>query len=79
PDGQGEALYNDLNTAGVSVLYDDRDRSAGEKFADADLLGAPHRLIISKRSLAGGGVEWKRGEESSVVSFEEIKKELTKK
>ncbi|MCC2631794.1 MAG: proS, partial [Patescibacteria group bacterium] len=58
PDGQGETLYNDLNTAGVSVLYDDRDRSAGEKFADADLIGAPHRLIISKRSLASGGVEW---------------------
>jgi len=54
---EGEALYEELSKAGVDVLYDDRDKSAGEKFADADLIGSPTRIVISKRSLAAGGAE----------------------
>ena len=42
-----------------SVLYDDRDVSAGEKFADADLMGMPIRLVVSKKSLTAGGFEEK--------------------
>jgi prolyl-tRNA synthetase len=57
PDKQGLQLYNDLNSRGISILYDDRDKSAGEKFADADLVGSPERVIISKRSLEAGGLE----------------------
>ncbi len=57
PDGQGNPIYDQLKAAGVEVLFDDRDRRAGEKFADADLIGAPIRLIVSKRSLDAGGVE----------------------
>jgi len=52
-----EALLED---AGVDVLYDDRDESAGVKFADADLIGIPLRLTVSPRSIKAGGIESKR-------------------
>lgn len=74
PDGQGEAVYQGLLKKRVDVLFDDRQASAGEKFADADLIGAPTRLIISKRSLAGGGVEkiiLKTGE-SAIIPIDEL-------
>ena len=45
-----DKLYEDLKTAGVEVLYDDRDMRAGEKFADSDLLGIPYRVVIGKHS-----------------------------
>lgn len=72
PDHQAEALYNDLQSCGVEVLYDDRDKTAGEKFADADLIGSPIRLVMSKRSIAAGGVEITENGESSVVSLTEV-------
>ena len=70
-----KALYEDLQKKGVSVLYDERNgASAGEKFADADLIGIPYRAVVSEKSLAGGGVELKkRGEEEAkIVSSEEV-------
>jgi prolyl-tRNA synthetase len=54
-----EALYTDLQKAGVEVLYDDRLESPGVKFNDADLIGLPIRLTIGERSLQQGGVELK--------------------
>jgi prolyl-tRNA synthetase len=57
---QAEALYAALNRLAVEVLYDDRNESAGVKFADADLLGMPLRATLSSRSLKAGGVELKR-------------------
>ena len=57
---KAEALYQTLLEAGIEVLYDDREASAGVKFADADLRGFPLRLTISERSLKKGGVEFKR-------------------
>jgi prolyl-tRNA synthetase len=68
-----EKLYADLCAAGVEVLYDDRSESAGVKFHDADLIGLPLRVVISKRSLKNGGVELKRRTqaESCIVSLEE--------
>ena len=59
-----DKLYEDLEKAGVSVLYDDRDVRAGEKFADADLLGMPLRIVISEKSLSSGEVELKKRTES---------------
>jgi len=56
---KADALYDTLRHTGVEVLYDDRDASAGEKFADADLMGMPWRMVVSEKSLAGGGVELK--------------------
>lgn len=56
---QGDAVYAQLQEAGFEVLYDDRDERAGVKFADADLIGCPVRLTVSRRSLKAGGVEVK--------------------
>lgn len=55
----GEKIYDDLQAAGIEVLYDDRKESAGVKFADADLMGVPIRMTIGNRSLKEGKVEIK--------------------
>ena len=52
-----DRLYERLEAAGEQVLYDDRDRAPGEKFADAELLGCPLRLTVGRRSLESGEVE----------------------
>jgi len=54
-----EALYGKLLTAGVEVLYDERDESPGAKFATMDLIGLPDQLVIGPRGLAAGTVEMK--------------------
>lgn len=77
---KGEELYNKLMESGVEVLWDDRDEvSPGEKFADADLIGVPVRVVVSEKALKAGGVEVKDREtgEIKVVSeggLEEILK-----
>ena len=63
-----EKMYRDLSAAGIEVLFDDRDRktSPGVKFADMELIGIPHRLVISERSLEKDMLEYKhRGDENS--------------
>jgi prolyl-tRNA synthetase len=52
-----DELYATLTEGGVEVLYDDRDLGAGEKFADAELLGCPLRLTVGRRSLESGEIE----------------------
>jgi len=59
-----DKLYDQLTKDGVEVLYDDRDESAGAKFADADLMGLPVRLTVSKKTLEQDAVEYKRRRES---------------
>lgn len=54
-----EQLYNELTTAGVDVLFDDRDERAGFKFKDADLIGIPIRITVGRKALAEGVVEVK--------------------
>ena len=54
-----DKAYQSLTTSGLTVIYDDRDASAGEKFADADLMGIPARVVISDKTLAGGSAEIK--------------------
>lgn len=56
---QTEAVYNYLTESGVTVLYDDRDVRPGEKFADADLLGIPYRVVVSAKTLASNQLELK--------------------
>ena len=73
-------VHDDLETAGVEVLWDDRENvSAGQKFADADLIGIPIRLVVSKK-LGEGTVEVKRRdeEESKNETFEAVLDELSK-
>lgn len=71
-----EELYADLSQRGVEILFDDRtDVSAGEKFADADLIGIPYRVTVSKKTLEQGNYEVKdrvSGEVSFVNSLEEL-------
>ncbi len=63
-----EQLYADLRAAGVEVLFDDRAESAGVKFNDADLVGLPLRVVVSKRSLKNGGIELKlRSQKESCI------------
>jgi len=64
---KAEEVYQNLLKSGVEVLFDDREEvTAGEKFADADLIGIPYRLLISKKSIARGGVEVKKRNETEV-------------
>ena len=69
-----DKLYNDLTQKGIEVLYDDREASAGAKFADSDLIGIPKRIVISKKTLAEDSVEVKMRSESSakLVKISEI-------
>jgi prolyl-tRNA synthetase len=71
---EAEKIYQSLLDSGVEVLFDDRDLSAGEKFADADLIGCPYRLVVSEKSLAQGGVELKRrsNKESEIIDLDKI-------
>ena len=57
---EGDRLYDRLQKAGLEVLYDDRAESAGVKFNDADLIGLPVRVVVSRRNLRNGVVEVKR-------------------
>lgn len=63
-----ERLYQNLQEAGFSVLYDDRDERAGVKFNDADLIGLPWRVAVGERGLKAGMVEVKRRGAAEVVS-----------
>ena len=77
-DEEAGKLYQDLRDKDISVLYDDRDARAGEKFADADLIGVPHRVVVSNKSLEKGGLEYKLRTESSskIITHDELFKIL---
>jgi prolyl-tRNA synthetase len=65
-----EALYAQMAAAGCESLYDDRDVSAGEKFADMDLMGLPWQAIIGPKNAAEGKVEWKNRKTGAVQMLE---------
>ncbi|MGF7228963.1 MAG: aminoacyl--tRNA ligase-related protein [Candidatus Saccharibacteria bacterium] len=68
-------MYQKLTSAGVSVLYDDRtDARPGEKFADADLLGIPYRIIVSTKTVAAGKYEVKHrtSDTSEMLTLEDV-------
>jgi prolyl-tRNA synthetase len=71
-----EDLYNQLLAAGIEVLMDDRDRKTtpGVKFADMELIGIPHRIVISDRGLAQAQVEYKHrsAESPKMISVDEV-------
>lgn len=60
-----EKIYKQLSAKGVEVLYDDREASAGEKFADADLIGIPVRIVVSTKTLANNSVELKNRDQKT--------------
>jgi prolyl-tRNA synthetase len=59
-----DALYRDFNAAGIDVLLDDRDARPGVKFADSELMGIPHRIVIGDRTLAAGKLEYRHRRET---------------
>lgn len=67
-------VYEQLTKAGIEVLLDDRESTAGEKFAGADLIGCPIRLVVSQKTLDQNGVEWKlrNSKEIEIVSLEKL-------
>jgi prolyl-tRNA synthetase len=75
---QAQELYARLQAAGLLVLYDDRAASAGVKFNDADLIGIPLRLTVSKRSASDGMVEakWRSGSERLKLDDDGLEAEL---
>lgn len=76
---EADKLLTELERAGVEVLYDDRDERPGEKFADADLMGIPYRIVISQRSLEADSVEVKNraSGEVQMVPLKEIVRFIT--
>ena len=75
---RGDQVYEILQQSGVGVLYDDREGvSAGEKFADADLIGIPVRLVVSKKT--GDKIEWKKrsDQKTELLSLDEAIKRLS--
>lgn len=77
-DGSAEAkadeLYNTLKNQGVNVLLDDRDERPGVKFADLELIGIPHRIVVSERNLAEGKYEYVKRDngEKVMLSLDEL-------
>jgi len=61
-----DKLYAELNDSNIEAFYDDRDVRPGEKFADADLIGIPIRLVVSEKTLAGEEVEFKKRTDSNI-------------
>lgn len=75
-----DELYNRLTAGGISVLYDDREASAGEKLNDADLIGLPQRVVVSDKTLAASGAELKSrtSDDSQMIPPEKLQENLGK-
>lgn len=69
-----EKIYQELTDNNIEVLYDDRDVSAGQKFADCDLIGCPYRIVISEKTLKENSVEVKKrdSKKSELVKIDKI-------
>jgi prolyl-tRNA synthetase len=64
-----DALYADFKAAGIDVLLDDRDARPGVKFADAELIGIPHRIVVGERGLDAGTLEYRHRRDSEAVEI----------
>lgn len=73
---QAEEVYKKLLAKKIEVLWDDRDESAGVKFADADLIGCPHRLVMSKKTK--DKIEYKKRDKDDIkmLNFEQVVNKL---
>jgi len=71
---KAQEIYNELTKKGIEVLFDDREATAGVKFAESDIIGIPYRIVVSEKSLQAGGVEIKkRSEENSrIIKISEL-------
>ncbi|MFO8140583.1 MAG: His/Gly/Thr/Pro-type tRNA ligase C-terminal domain-containing protein, partial [Marinobacter sp.] len=77
----GEKLYEQLRQAGYDVLLDDRNERPGVKFADMELIGIPHRFVVSERGLTAGTLEYKgrRDEDKQDIPVEDTLPFLVKR
>jgi len=75
---EAEKIYNSLQNANISVLFDDRDERAGVKFNDADLIGCPVRVTVGEKGLKEGMVELKprKEKDKQLVIVEEIAEKI---
>lgn len=71
---QAQQLYDQLCTKGIETIWDDRDERPGAKFADADLMGIPHRVVISPKTLEQNSIEYKAraSEETELLTVETL-------
>ena len=69
-----EVLYQEMIEAGVDVLFDDRPLRPGAMFADMELIGIPHRFVISDKLLANNEVEYRarRDSESTIIRRDQV-------
>jgi prolyl-tRNA synthetase len=76
-----EEIYEELKSSGIEVLFDDRDERPGVMFADMDLIGLPHRLVIGERGLRKGVIEYKgrRQEHASELPRDRLLTELRRR
>ena len=73
---KGKKIYADLIKAGIEVLYDDRDASAGEKFKDADLLGIPWRVVVSAKTKEKAEIKRRNAKKVELLSINEAIRKL---
>lgn len=73
-EDEAAKIYEKLNASGIETMWDDRDVSLGQKFAEADLIGCPFRVVITDKSLAAGGLEVKmrNSGEVEIMSLEKF-------
>lgn len=73
-----DELYDELTKSGIEVIYDDRDVRAGEKFADAELMGIPHRVVVSDKTVVAKKLEYKKrtSTEAELINKAELVKKL---
>jgi prolyl-tRNA synthetase len=71
---EAEKIYREMKESGIDVLYDDRDKSPGEKMAESDLIGVPYRIIVSEKTLEKESVEVKERTKDAVefINISEI-------
>ncbi len=77
-DKRADQIYENFNSKGIEVLYDDRDLRAGEKFADADLIGIPKQVLVGNKELEMLEVQNRETGENKKMSLEQLIKELSK-
>lgn len=80
-DKISQEIYQLLQNAGIETLFDDRDERPGVKFADMELIGIPHRIVVSERGIANNEVEYKRRTDTDVtmLALDNLADELIKR
>jgi prolyl-tRNA synthetase len=69
-DAAAAALHDELNARGIEACLDDRGLRAGTMFADIELIGMPHRVVVSERGLAAGTFEYRGRRDSEAVNLD---------